>query len=610
MRLHESCIQTRAAIAENIKQPGNPDSQETNFFQGGYMQKEMNGAQVMVKSLEDLGIKRIFGYTGATILPVFHALGQSSINITVNANEQSCAFSAAGYSRSGDIIGVAVVTSGPAITNTLTAVADSYADSVPLLVFAGQVQQSRLDTDEFQHINVKEVFAKAAKKVILVSDSTDIEETVKDAYFYAKSGKPGPVVIDFPLDAQKKISNYAARSIENYRNKYENENHLGRNQCKQFFDLLQNSKRPLLYIGGGLNSVTASEKIRAFNRIFNIPSINSLMGKGILDESLDTSLGMLGMFGTPYANMAIQETDLFVAFGVRWNDRVVQKVGESGLRAEIAYIDINAEKVQEVRVTRYPKFSFIGDASTVLEDLLEYAAETEVRLDISEWQQRAGALKRRFPLNFNRKAKEIQSAEVMELLSQNITEKTKITTGVGNHQMLAAQWLKTARPKSFMTSGAFGTMGFSMPSSIGVYFANPDATVVAIDGDSSIKMNMGEIHTIGSLGLPIKVLLINNHADGMVRSIQTFFFDKQYTASERNFDANFSNIAKECGFKWCRKVTMREELAQSIKEFLSSEGPAFLEIVTDREESVYPLIPQGKGYKDIVLGPYIKETEG
>lgn len=573
------------------------------------MQKEMNGAEIMVRSLEDLGVTRVFGYTGATILPVYHALGKTSIAIHVSSNEQSSALSASGYSRASESLGVAVVTSGPAITNTLTAVADSYADSIPLLVFAGQVLQSRIDTDEFQHVNVKDVFAKAAKKVILISDSSDIEGTIKDAYFYAKSGKPGPVVIDFPYDVQRKKGIYNGTDIERYRLKYDQETHLGENQCRLFFNLLQGSKRPLLYIGGGLNCQKASDKIREFDRMFDIPSINSLMGKGILDESLDTSLGMLGMFGTPYANMAIQETDLFVALGVRWNDRVVQKVGESGLKAEIAYIDINAEKVQEVRVTRNPKFSFIGDASTVIEDLIEYVRKNPIKLNISDWKQHAASLKRRFPLNYNRYATLIQAAEVMDILSRNMTENTKVTTGVGNHQMLAAQYLKTARPKSFMTAGAFGTMGFSLPAAIGVHFADPKARVIAIDGDSSIKMNMGEIHTIGSQGIPIKVLLINNHADGMVRNIQAALYNRQFTATERNFDADFASIAKECGFAWCRKIRKKGELEPTIKEFLTAEGPCFLEIVTDCEEGVYPVIPQGKGYKDMILGDYIKEVK-
>ena len=575
------------------------------------MAKQLNGAEILVKSLEDLGVTNVFGYSGATILPVFHALSNSRIHITVNSNEQSCAFSAAGFSRAGDSVGIAVVTSGPAITNTLTAVADSNADSIPMIVFAGQVPQTRLGTDEFQHINVAGIFADAAKKVILVSGNlSDIETIVKDAYHYARCGKPGPVVIDFPFDAQQRLGWYRQVDPEVYRCKYDQETHLGRNQCREFFKLLQRSKRPLLYIGGGLNSGEASDKIREFNRMFNIPSINSLMGKGILDESLDTSLGMLGMYGTPYSNMAIQETDLFVAFGVRWNDRVVQKVGEEGLNADIAYIDIHAEKVQEVRVTRYPEFSFIGDARTVLEDLLHYAKTEKITLQIEEWRKKTLDMKRLCPLNYRRNAPLLQQAEVIHMLSGYIDENTIIATGVGNHQMLAAQYLKTHRPKSFLTSGAFGSMGFCLPCAVGAHFAAPSKKVVAIDGDSCIKMNMGEIHTIGSLGLPIKVLLLNNHVDGMVRNIQAVEYGGVYTATERNFNADFSRIASECGFSFCRKVEDRKDLSGAMRDFLAAEGPCFLEVVTDPDEMVYPKVPLGKGYKDMVLGPYISWQEG
>jgi acetolactate synthase I/II/III large subunit len=570
----------------------------------------MTGAEILVSSLQDLGVTQVFGYAGATILPVFHALKKAGINITVNSNEQSCAFSASGYSRSGDKIGVAVVTSGPAITNTLTAVADSNADSIPLLVFAGQVPQSKLGTDVFQHINVQGVFEQAAKKVILVTDNnTDIETVVKDAYYFAKAGKPGPVVIDFPLDQQQKVGSYAAVTPEKFRRKYDEERHLGRNQRKEFFQLLQASRRPLLYVGGGLNSKASSEKIRAFNRMFNIPSINSLMGKGVLDESLDTSLGMLGMYGTPYANMAIQETDLFVAWGVRWDDRVAQRVGEAGLEADIAYFDINPAKVQEVRVTRNPRFSFIGDAATALEDLLEYAQEKAVRLDIEEWQQRAAFLKRAYRLDYDKRANDIQQAEVIDLLSQFVTDNTKITTGVGNHQMLAAQYLKIPQAQSFLTSSGFGTMGFALPCAVGVHYANPTSTVIAIDGDGGIKMNMGEIHTIGSLGLPVKVLLLNNHGDGMVRNIQAAQYGGSYVATERRYDADFATVARECGFAYGRKIRDRIDLLQSMREFISARGPAFLEVVTDRDESVYPKIPWEKGYREIMLGPFIRCVE-
>lgn len=570
----------------------------------------MNGAEILVKSLEDLGVERIFGYSGAAILPVFDALGKSSIDIVVNSNEQSCAFGAAGISRSSNKVGVAIVTSGPAITNTLTAVADSNADSIPLLVFAGQVSSGKMGTDEFQHIDVSNVFAKAAKKVVLVSQADDIESIVKDAYYFAKSGKPGPVVIDLPMDVQFEIGEYHGENPITFSHKYEDERHLGANQCEEFFRLLKNSRRPLLYIGGGLNNRAASERIREFNRIFGIPSINSLMGKGILDESFATSLGMLGMFGTPYANIAIQETDLFIGMGIRWDDRVAQKVGESGLNADIAYIDINPIKVQEVRTSRYPKFSFIGDAATALDDLIQYAKSHPVELDIEKWQERVITLKDDCQLTYNTDSKYIQQAEVMEKLSSLLPCDINVTTGVGNHQMLAAQHLKIKHPRSFITSGGFGTMGFSLPAAIGAHFANPETLTLAIDGDSSIRMNMGEMYTIGTRKLPIKVLLLNNRSTGMVRNIQTARYGNRIVATEEpENQVSFAAIASECGFDTSIKISHRDELEAALKTMLQSNGSFFLEVMTDMEEMVYPVVAPGKGYKEMEMGPYISAVK-
>ncbi len=567
----------------------------------------MNNAQILAKSFADLGVKRVFGFSGATILPVFHAIEEYGIDIVVDANEQSCAFAAGGYSRASDDVGIAVVTSGPAITNTLTAVADANADSIPLLVFAGQVAQTKMGTDEFQTINVASIFADAAKKVILVTELQNVEEIVKDAYFLAKSGKPGPVVIDFPFDIQKAEGEYRGIEPKRFRHKYDEERHLGENQCRQFFDLLQKAKRPLLYIGGGLNSTAGSERIRAFNRRYRVPSIWSLMGKGILNEEGDWALGMLGMFGVPAANMAIQETDLFVAFGIRWDDRVSQKVGESGLAADIAYFDINPEKVQEVRFSRNPKFSFIGKAETALDDLLRYAEEHDIRLDIGDWQEYTSRLKKDNPLNFDRAAKDIQQAEVMELLSGHITRETKITTGVGNHQMLAAQYLLTLTPKSFITSGGYGTMGFSLPTAIGAQLANPDATIISIDGDGSMLMNLGELFTIGKYELPVKVLLLNNHGDCMVRNIQDLAYGGSYVGTKKITSVSFANVAGELGFRFARRVEERQDLEASLKAFIAADGPSFLEVVTDVDEMLYPRIPAGLGYKDMILGPHMEK---
>jgi acetolactate synthase-1/2/3 large subunit len=566
----------------------------------------MKNAEIVAKSLIDLGVQRVFGFSGVTIMPIIHALDSCGIEIVVCSNEQSCSFAAGGYSRASNKVGVAVVTSGPAITNTLTAVADANADSIPLLVFAGQVARMKMGTDEFQHINVEKIFAEAAKKVIVVNGRHSLEEVVKDAYYIAKAGKPGPVVLDFPFDIQNAQGEYQGIDVERFRYKYDEERHLGENQCRQFFDLLQNAKRPLLYIGGGLNSKAGSERIRAFNQRYQVPSIWSLMGKGVLDEQGDGALGMLGMFGVPAANMAIQKTDLFVAFGVRWDDRVSQKVGESGLAADIAYFDINPEKVQDVRFSRNPKFTFIGRAETALDDLLNYAKKHDIHLDIGEWQEYGRQLKKRFPLNFNRKAQVIQQAEVMELLASHITHKMKITTGVGNHQMLAAQHLTTFSQKSFITSGGYGTMGFGLPSAIGAHYADPEATILTIDGDGSLLMNLGELFTIGKYKLPIKVLLLNNHGEGMVRNYQDFAYDSKYVATKKVTTVNFADIAKDMAFSFARRIDARNDLAQGLQDFLGADGPCFLEILCDEDEMLYPRIPAGKGYGDMILGPYME----
>jgi len=567
--------------------------------------KELSGAEVLVESLNDLGVKQVFGYTGAAILPVFHALSRSPLEIIINSNEQCAAFSAAGVSRSSGKVGVAVVTSGPAITNTLTAVADANSDSIPLIVIAGQVPEHKIGTDSFQHINVEAVFGDASKAVMRLSNDQDVEMAVKDAYFLSKSGKPGPVVIDFPLDKQQKPHQYRGQDVDIFRRSYSEERHLSDRQCQDFFELLLASKRPLLYIGGGLNSLGGSRSIRRFQERFSIPSVHTLMAKGIEDGRERLNLGMLGMFGTPYANMAIQENDFFFAIGVRWDDRVAEKVGFD-IGKEIAYIDVNPVKMHQIMIERKPRFSHRGDAQTAIDDLMEYAERNDITLSIGSWREKAADLKKSWPLSYRRDSNEIQSAEVLGLLSSHIDDKTLITTGVGNHQMLAAQYLDMLKPKSFMTSGSYGTMGFALPTAIGSYFANPDSKVIAVDGDGSLRMNFGELHTIATLGLPIKVLLLNNMSDGMVQNLQDYSFNGERVGSQRKKDINFARIAQDLGFGYSSRVICRDGLLAGMESFLASVGPSFLEVMTDREEILYPRVPAGLPYKDMILGPYIE----
>ncbi len=567
----------------------------------------LTGAEILVKSLEDLHVDTVFGYTGAAILPVMDELGKSGIEIVVSANEQCAAFSAAGYSRSSDRVGVAIVTSGPAITNSLTAVADSFSDSVPLIVIAGQVPEHKLGTDSFQHIDVASVFGPTAKKVYSINAISNIESVIKTAYYIAKSGKPGPVVIDLPINLQQKAARYEQISADAFSTVYEQENHLSGTQCRQFFDLLQHSHHPLLYLGGGLNNDRGSKALRRFNALFRIPSVNTLMAKGVVDERGDTDLGMLGMFGTPYANKIIQKNDFFFAIGVRWDDRVAEKVGFA-INASIAFVDIHTDKVHQIRHERRPKFSFIGDAATVLDDLSDYAETEGIALSIDQWRSYAQRLKHSWPLNFNRNASVIQQAEVLELLDTMLPEDVIITTGVGNHQLLAAQYIRSRKPRSFLTPGSFGTMGFGMPAAVGAHKAHPKTPVYVIDGDGSFRMNMGELHTIGTHGLPIKILLLNNHCDGMVHNLEDVAYAGRHSATERFRDVDFAKMAQVALFAFAQRVSARSDLNNALQAFVHAEGPALLEIITDSAEALYPVVRPGTSYADMDLGPFIGEV--
>ncbi|MFW5802382.1 MAG: thiamine pyrophosphate-binding protein [Verrucomicrobiota bacterium] len=567
----------------------------------------MKGATIIAKSLQELGVDCVFGYTGAAILPVMDELGKSSIDIVVTSNEQSAAFAAAGYSRSSDSVGIAIVTSGPAITNTLTAVADSFADGIPIVVIAGQVPEHKIGTDSFQHIDVAAVFGPTAKSVVSVNSIGSIETVIKNAWFLAQSGKPGPVVIDMPINLQQTTNQFEGDNVDAFARVYDDESHLSDRQCEQFFELLTAAERPLLYLGGGLNSVRGSAAIRRFNESFHIPSVNTLMAKGVVDETDPGALGLLGMFGTPYANKIIQDNDFFFAIGVRWDDRVAEKVGFA-IHSKIAYIDVNPRKMYQIRGERRPEFTFLGDAAIALDDLTRYARRNSIALDIDAWIQHAETLKRSWPLNYRRDSDSIQQAEVMDQLNRRVTNDMLFTTGVGNHQLLAAQYLRMKHPKRFLTSGSFGTMGFGMPVAVGASRANPGGKTIVIDGDGSFRMNMGEMHTIGTLNLPIKIILLNNHSDGMVRNLEDIVCEGRHSATERQCDVDFAAMAKNCRFQFAERVSDRRDLESALDALLASAGPALLEVVTDIDEMLYPVVRPGGSYADMNLGPYIHEV--
>ncbi len=335
------------------------------------------------------------------------------------------------------------------------------------------------------------------------------------------------------------------------------------------------------------------------------------MAKGVVNEREATNLGMLGMFGTPpAANKIIQENDLFLAIGVRWDDRVAEKVGFA-IQAKIAFIDIHADKVQQIRVERQPVFSFIGDAAIILHDLCDWADAQDLSLPIDEWRDHAAQLKRHWPLAYNTEAPTIQMAQVLSTLDTLIDESTIITTGVGNHQLFSAQYIRCQKPRSFLTCGAFGTMGSGMPLAVGAAHANKDKQVIVVDGgDGSFRMNMGELFTIGTKCLPIKILLLNNHADGMVYNLEDAAYEGRHSATCRKEDVNFAKMADLCGFSYSRRIEQKEEIEPALKVWMESKGPSLLEVITDRGgEVLYPVVRPGASYADMDLGPFIKEKE-
>jgi acetolactate synthase-1/2/3 large subunit len=563
----------------------------------------MNGAQVIIRSLEDLGVSYVFGYTGGSILPVFDALSKSAITTVINANEQCSGHAAAGFARSTGKPGVAIVTSGPAITNALTAVADAYSDSIPIIVIAGQVPEHKIGTDAFQHIDVARLFKGITKKAVCVKKGDAIEETIKDAYFLARSGKPGPVVIDVPKDCQLAPARYDSLPATVFEEMYAITATLSDEDCARFFALLTQAKRPLLYVGGG--AVDASPALRHFNERFRLPSVNTLMGKGVIDERDPVCMGMLGMFGAPAANTLIQKNDFFFALGVRWDDRVAEKVGEFAIQAKIAYIDINPLKVHEIIKERQPSFTFVGDAKAALERLTIYAQHHDITIDIEDWRKEAWAIKESFIIGHAMDRPAIQEAQALEALSERLTGEEIITTGVGNHQMFAAQRIPMREPRRFLSSGSFGTMGFGVPCALGAAMAHPERDVIAIDGDGSLLMNLGELATVASACKNLRVLVLNNHGDGMVRNLQDALGQDRFGTTHKE-RVGFAAAAKACGFACVNTIRKREGLDEAIRLFLGCAGSSFLEVVCDPEETLYPRIPAGRPYSGMELGPHIR----
>lgn len=579
---------------------------------------KMKGADIILQVLADEGVKVIFGYSGGAILPTYDAIFRWNrthkdrpFNLIVPANEQGAGFMASGYARASGEVGVVLVTSGPGATNTTTPIRDAMADSIPIVMISGQVARSAVGTDAFQEAPVFNLMSACAKHVFLVEEPEKLEEIVRTAFFIARSGRPGPVVIDIPKDVQNYEGVFKGKGllpIHGYQNRIHKilNNELTPEEAKEFFALLRSSKRPLLYVGGGVIASNSAHILREFSKHFKIPVVTTLMGIGSIETDNPLCLHMLGMHGTAYANYAVMDCDLLIAVGARFDDRVAGLASEFAQNAKIMHIDIDPAEIGKVKPVVW---SHVGDAGKTLKKLLEYGKDFTPKH--SPWIKHVEQLKKEYPLNYDRNASKIQPPEVIEALNDILKGEAIFTTGVGQHQMFAAQYLKIKHPRSFITSGSMGTMGFGLPAAIGAKLAKPDKIVVDIDGDGSLRMNFGEMETCTNYNIPVKILLLNNHGDGMVVQWQTLYFEGRFSGSDKSLHKkDFVKSAEADGFKFAKRVVHREDLRKTLEEFIKfDQGPAFLEVVVDKKALVFPMVGPGMGYKDMVTGPFIKARE-
>ncbi len=579
--------------------------------------KTLTGAETIIQVLADEGVDSIFGYSGGAILPVYDAFyrynearnddSDSKIGLVVPANEQGSGFMAAGYARSTGKVGVLLVTSGPGATNAITPIKDCLADSVPMVMICGQVPTGAMGSDAFQEAPVLNAIGPCAKHVFLVKDPEKLEETMRTAFEIARTGRPGPVVVDVPKDVQNWSGEFKGGGnlpIRGYRNRLEEakNSHIADDKCQNFFDLLRNSNRPLIYAGGGIIISEAAEELRIFAEKYQIPVVTTLNGIGSIPTDHELCLQMIGMHGTAFGNYAVEDCDFLIAIGARFDDRVAGNAAAFAPKAKaIAHIDIDASEIGKIKIA---KWAHVGEAKESLQRLLSYGKD--FNKDYSRWIEHVSNLKANHPMNYDRKSKLIQPYYVLEELNKLVQGEAIISTGVGQHQIWASQYLDYKKPRRWMTSGAMATMGFGLPAAIGAQVAFPDMMVIDIDGDGSIRMNMGELETVINYNLPIKILLLNNSADGMVRQWQKIFFEKRYSASDKiNYSKDFVKCAKADGFKFAKRVDKKANVVDALKDFIGYEGPAFLEVVIDRDADVFPMVGPGATYKQMDTGDYI-----
>jgi acetolactate synthase-1/2/3 large subunit len=574
---------------------------------------------MIMQVLADEGVTAIFGYSGGAILPTYDAVflyneersraGDSQIPLIVPANEQGAAFMAAGYARATGRVGVCIVTSGPGATNTVTPVRDSMADSVPIVVICGQVARAAIGTDAFQEAPVASIMGAIAKHIFLVTEPERLEATLRTAFEIARTGRPGPVVVDVPKDVQNWEGVFQGGGmlpIPGYRRRMRelSERVLDERDSEMFFAMLAESRRPLIYAGGGVINANAAGVLASFADAFAIPVVTTLMGIGAVDTTQPLSMRMLGMHGTAFANYAVEDCDFLIALGARFDDRVAGVPAKFARNAKrIAHLDIDRAEVNKVKRAHW---SHVGVLAEALERLTAEGRRRDFRPDYGPWHAELAELKRIYAMNYDRASALIQPYYVIEEINRHAGGEAIICTGVGQHQMWAAQYCDFRHPRLWLTSGSMGTMGFGLPAAIGAQIANPRRLVIDIDGDSSIRMNIGELETVTTYDLPVKIVVLNNFGDGMVKQWQKLFHKGRLSASDRSLHKkDFVKAAQADGFRYAVRLDRKADVPRVIDEFIHFSGAAFLEVMIDPDAGVYPMVGPGQSYDEMITGEFI-----
>jgi acetolactate synthase I/II/III large subunit len=560
--------------------------------------KEIKGAEIAIKCLEREGTDVIFAYPGGASMEFHQALCNSSIDVILPRNEQGGAFAAAGYSRATGRTGVCMATSGPGATNLLTGIADAYMDSVPLVVLTGQIPTPLIGKTAFQEIDIIGMTLPIVKHSYLVMDVKDISRVIKEAFYIANSGRPGPVIIDVPKDIQQQMIIPEFDETIKLRG-YNPEKTASDYDIEIVKEAIMNSEKPCIYAGGGIISGDASAELIEFAQNYNIPVVTTLMGIGAFPENDPLSLKWLGMHGAVYANNAANECDLLICLGARFDDRVTGPVKTFAVPAKIIHVDIDRSELNK------NKRADIGIVSNV-KTFLQKINEKPIRKEYKEWHAQLNIWKKKFPLTYNKKSKSVLPQEVIDMIYRLSDGDAVIVPSVGQHQMWAAQYFNYTNPRQLLTSGGLGTMGFGLPTAIGAKVACPDKNIICISGDGSFQMNIQELGTIHSYEINVKIVILNNQHLGMVAQWEDRFYGSQrgntVLINERASRPypDFCTIAKGYMIPG-REVYKKEELEDAIKEMLAAKGPYILDVHTQYNEHVLPMIPPGKTYKEIII---------